>query len=83
VNQFNLKRKKIPLCNIYFSSCFFFLINLFFILNSVKGIVERIEDNNDDSKKRSSERASVQAKLPSDRVRIIFLFIIKEFYFNK
>ncbi|CAF5127749.1 unnamed protein product, partial [Rotaria magnacalcarata] len=34
---------------------------------SVKGVVERIEDYNDDSKKRTSERASVQAKLPSDR----------------
>jgi hypothetical protein len=37
-------------------------------LNSVKGIVERIEDN-DDPKKRISERASSQAKLPSDKVR--------------
>ncbi|CAM4745944.1 unnamed protein product [Rotaria magnacalcarata] len=34
---------------------------------AVKGVVERIEDYNDDSKKRTSERASVQAKLPSDR----------------
>ncbi len=38
----------------------------FFILNSIKGIVERIEDN-DDPKKRSSERASVQLKLSSDK----------------
>ncbi len=37
-----------------------------YILNSIKGIVERIEDN-DDPKKRSSERASVQLKLPSDK----------------
>ncbi|CAF4283922.1 unnamed protein product, partial [Rotaria sp. Silwood2] len=33
---------------------------------TVKGIVERIDDN-DDPKKRTSERASVQAKLPSDK----------------
>ncbi|CAF3675363.1 unnamed protein product [Rotaria sp. Silwood1] len=33
---------------------------------TVKGIVERIEDN-DDPKKRTSERASVQAKPPSDK----------------
>lgn len=36
----------------------------------MKGIVERIEDN-DDPKKRSSERASVQLKIPSDKVKII------------
>lgn len=36
---------------------------------SVKGIVERIEDNNDESKKRMSERTSIQMKPPSDKVR--------------
>ncbi len=56
-------------------------MNLFFILNSVKGIVERIEDN-DDPKKRASERSSIQLKLPSDKVRLI-LILIKDIYFNK
>ncbi len=47
---------------------FIFLIYCCF---SVKGMVERIEDN-DDPKKRTSERASAQAKLPSDKVEISF-----------
>lgn len=41
------------------------------MLISVKGTVERIEDN-DDPKKRSSERASVQFKPPSDKVKNFF-----------
>ncbi len=65
MNQFNLKRKKILLCNKY-SFCLIRFLLYIYILNSIKGIVERIEDN-DDPKKRSSERASVQLKLPSDK----------------
>jgi hypothetical protein len=50
-------------------------------MNSVKGIVERIDDN-DDPKKRSSERASVQLKLPSDKVKEYY-FTSLIFIFNK
>jgi hypothetical protein len=44
----------------------------------VKGIVERI-DENDDQRKRISERASAQARPLSDKVNIIFQ---RQFHFS-
>jgi hypothetical protein len=66
MNPFNLRRRKIQLCK---NKLYFEFVFIIFVLNSVKGIVERIEDN-DDPRKRISERASAQAKLPSDKVKL-------------
>ena len=67
MNQFNLKNEKILQCNVIILN----LINNYFLFNSVKGTIERI-DENDDQRKRISERASAQARPLSDKVNIIF-----------
>ncbi len=67
MNQFNLKNEKILQCNVVILN----LISKYFLFNSVKGTIERI-DENDDQRKRISERASAQARPLSDKVDIIF-----------
>lgn len=64
VNQCNSRRRKIRRCK---RDLFLNFHDETVVGCSVKGLVERIEEN-DDPKKRTSERASAQAKLPSDKV---------------
>ncbi len=65
MNLFNLKNEEIQQqCNVFF---IFFIFQSILVLISVKGTIERI-DENDDQRKRTSERTSVQTRPLSDKV---------------
>jgi hypothetical protein len=70
MNPFNLKNEEIQQCKVFIIG---FFINA--SLNSVKGTIERIEEN-DDQRKRTSERTSVQTRPLSDKVNQNFLRLI-------
>jgi hypothetical protein len=64
MNLFNLKNEEIQQqCNVF--HILYFQSSL--VLISVKGTIERI-DENDDQRKRTSERTSVQTRPLSDKV---------------
>ncbi len=66
MNQFNSKNEKIQQCNV--SSYLHSSINILLLI-SVKGTIERIDENDDQRSKRTSERTSVQIRPLSDKVK--------------
>lgn len=66
MNLFNSKNDEIQPCKTEFVRLF---VRRIFVLGiSVKGTIERIEEN-DDQRKRTSERTSVQSRPLSDKVK--------------